>query len=500
MSNSGITFHGVDFSYGTGNLFENLNLSFQRGWTGIVGANGVGKTTLLKLATGMLRPQHGIVGIPDNPIYCPQRTDYAPDLLGDFLVGYDAHACRLRGVLEVQSDWLERWETLSHGERKKAQIAVALWNQPRILAVDEPMNHLDLSTRKMLATSLESFRGVGLLVSHDRELLDSLCYQCLFIDPPRSVMRPGGVTKGLEQERRENEYNTKQLRLARKEHKRLKREAVRRRDLASQQQRRRSGRGLDIKDSDSRFKKNLARVSGKDGVGGKLLRQLDGRLRQTEQAVESIPVKKTYTLGIWLEGSLSRRDRLFRLSSDRIIFGNGCSLEFPDLTMKPADRIALAGPNGSGKSTLIEKIVSALEVPDEHLIYIPQEVPLISSRAILEDIHNLPDEKLGHLMTIISRLGSRPARLLESNQPSPGEMRKLLLALGVVNFPHCIVMDEPTNHLDIRAIDCLERALMDCPCGMVLVSHDHRFLNSLTRIRWDIRQMPASTEYVLEAR
>ena len=498
MSDSAITFRGVSFSYGSGSLFENLNLSFHRGWTGIVGANGVGKTTLLKLATGLLIPQQGIVDVPENPIYCHQRTDYAPDLLGNFLSGHDAHACKLRGVLEVQSDWLERWDTLSHGERKKAQIAVALWKQPRILAVDEPMNHLDLNSRMMLATSLESFRGIGLLVSHDRELLDSLCYQCLFIDPPRAVIRPGGVTKGLEQERRENEYSAKQYRLARKEYKRLKREAVRRRELASQQQRRRSGRGLDIKDSDSRFKKSLARVSGKDGVGGKLLRQLDGRLRQSEQALEGISVKKTYTLGIWLDGSCSRRARLFGLSSDRITFGNGGSLEFPDLTMKPTDRIALVGPNGSGKSTLVEKIVSALEIPDEHLIYIPQEVPLISSRAILENIRNLPDDKLGHLMTIISRLGSRPARLLESEQPSPGEMRKLLLALGVVNFPHCIVMDEPTNHLDIRAIDCLERALVDCPCGMVLVSHDQRFLSALTRIRWDIRRRPDSTEYVLE--
>ncbi len=499
MSNLSITFHDVAFSYGTGTqLFENLNLSFHRGWTGIVGANGAGKSTLLKLATGLLRPQQGIVDLSDS-IYCPQRTDFVPDLFEDFIAGNDARACKLRGKLGVRSEWLERWETLSHGERKRAQIAVALWSQPGILAVDEPMNHLDLSTRRMLAISLKSYRGVGLLVSHDRDLLDSLCYQCLFVDPPHAIMRPGGVTKGLEQERREDVYNTKQYRLARKEYKRLQREAVRRRNLASQQQRRRSKRGLDRSDSDARAKRDLARVSGKDGVAGKLLRQLDGRLRQTQRSLENMPLKKSYTLGIWLEGSFSRRDSLFMLKSGRILFGSGGSLEFPDLAMRPRDRIALTGPNGSGKSTMIEKIVSVLQIPDEYLIYIPQEVPLSSSKAILKEIHHLPNERLGHLMTIISRLGSRPARLLESEEPSPGEMRKLLLALGMVHYPHLIIMDEPTNHLDIRAIDCLERALQDCPCGMLLVSHDRQFLNALTRTRWDIRPKQASgADYVVE--
>ena len=91
-------------------------------------------------------------------------------------------------------------------------------------------------------------------------------------------------------------------------------------------------------------------------------------------------------------------------------------------------------------------------------------------------------------MTIISRLGSRPQRLLETGQPSPGEVRKLLLALGMLHTPHLIVMDEPTNHLDVPSIECLEAALHDCPCGLLLVSHDEYFLSRLTKTRWQIRR------------
>ena len=90
-------------------------------------------------------------------------------------------------------------------------------------------------------------------------------------------------------------------------------------------------------------------------------------------------------------------------------------------------------------------------------------------------------------MTIVSRLNSRPERLLNSLEPSPGEIRKLLLALGMAMLPHIIVLDEPTNHLDIASIQCLEAALADCPCALVLVSHDVYFLQRLTTINWHLQ-------------
>ena len=73
---------------------------------------------------------------------------------------------------------------------------------------------------------------------------------------------------------------------------------------------------------------------------------------------------------------------------------------------------------------------------------------------------------------------------MESIEPSPGEVRKILLAIGIANAPHLIVMDEPTNHLDLPSIECLEQALVDSPCGLLLVSHDRHFLDALTHKQW----------------
>ena len=183
-----ILFHNLSFSYPTASadLFADLTLHFPVGWTGVVGANGAGKTTILRLANGELKPLAGHVQTPAGAIYCPQRTDEPPQMLAQMLADVDSEASQLKGHLNIADDWLQRWSTLSHGERKRAQIGVALWHQPQVLAVDEPTNHIDAAARDLLAGALHSFYGVGLLVSHDRDLLDALCRQCLFVDPPEA--------------------------------------------------------------------------------------------------------------------------------------------------------------------------------------------------------------------------------------------------------------------------------------------------------------------------
>lgn len=488
MDDSEVLFHEVGFAYETSSapLFERLTLHLPAGWTGIVGPNGAGKTTLLRLATGELEPRQGRVQAPGKALYCAQRTDEPPLLLKELTAAADADACQLRGRLGIEPEWPDRWETLSHGERKRAQLGVALWRRPRVLAIDEPTNHLDIRARQLLSAALRTFQGVGLLVSHDRELLDELCRQCVFVEPPQAVLRPGNYTQGVEQARREEERAQRERALAREECQRLEREAVRRREEAARSQARRSKRGLDPKDHDARFKRNRARITGKDGSAGKLLRQLDGRLERAQQEHDRIQVKKTYALGIWVPGARSHRRALFTLPAGTLSLGNGRHLSFPDLAMRPDDRIALIGPNGGGKSTLVRRIVQSLNLPAGQVTYVPQELPLGAAREVLEQVRGLPRDQLGQMMNAVSCLGSRPGRLLETASPSPGETRKLLLALGIVQTPHLILMDEPTNHLDLPSIQCLEEALAECPCGLLLVSHDLRFLRHLARTQWQI--------------
>ncbi len=467
-------------------LLQDLSASFPSGWTGIVGANGAGKTTVLKLACGLLDPVKGGIRSPRHALYCAQRTDHLPVLLPSLIEQKDTFACRLKGQLRIESDWASRWDSLSSGERKRAQIAVAIWQKPDVLALDEPTNHIDSDARKMLISALCEYRGVGLLVSHDRELLDSLCRQCLMLDPPKAVMRPGGYSKTAELRRAERESQHVAREDAKREAGRLRAEAQDRARAAAGSDRRVSKRGLARWDVDSRFRVNRAMYTGKDTHAGQLLRQIHGRVCQAEEKLAGIRVTKEYRLGVELHGERSQRDFLIRLSAGELPLGAHRRLVFPNLAVGPEDRIGVVGPNGAGKSTLIRRMVEHLDLPPGRFVYIPQEIDLAASRRILGDARALARWELAPVMTFVSCLGSRPERLLETDEPSPGELRKLLLALGVARRPWLIVMDEPTNHLDLPSIECLEAALAECVSALVLVSHDLHFLGKLTQTRWEI--------------
>lgn len=125
--------------------------------------------------------------------------------------------------------------------------------------------------------------------------------------------------------------------------------------------------------------------------------------------------------------------------------------------------------------------------PEGKLIWIPQEITADECSGYLEEVKRLSREALGQLMTIVRRLGSDPERVLSSSVPSPGEARKLLLALGLSKTPWLVIMDEPTNHMDLPSVECLEKALNDYIGALVLVSHDREFLNNTTNIQWNIK-------------
>lgn len=484
----------------TAPLFTDLTVQFPSGWTGVVGPNGAGKTTLLKVVTGELAAQGGTVHRQGLSLYVAQRTDEPPEFFEDFIWAPDASVLKAR--LRVSEDWPERWATLSHGERKRAQIAVALWREPAVLALDEPSNHIDADARRLLLLALKEFTGVGLLVSHDRALLDELCAQCLIIDPPEAVLRPGGVTEAMEQQEQDEQAARSANDAMRRTENRLKEEAQRRRVIADQKAS--AARGskqikIPAHDHDGRAQRNLAKVSGKDAYAGKMVAQMNQRAGKVATQRSEMTVKKRYETGIWVDGaSYMPRDFLLRLPAGELPLGGGRVLRYPELEIGGASRIAITGANGLGKSTLIRHLLAHLRVPAEKLVSVPQEISAEDSRALLDEIRRLPNDELGRVMITISRLGSRPARLLESALPSPGEVRKLLLAIGIVRGPHLIVMDEPTNHMDLPGIMCLEGALSDCPCAMLLVSHDEAFLEKITASEWRlVREASGDTRLVL---
>ena len=274
-------------------------------------------------------------------------------------------------------------ESLSHGERKRVQIAIALWHQPDVLALDEPTNHLDAEAKHVLLAALKSFRGAGLLVSHDRDFLDALCSQCLFIFPPRITLRPGGVTRGMEQDRLEQAH-------ARDEHdanagkaRRLMAAAQQRREAAEQSAARTNrlkAKKLPANDHDGRAKRQLAKLTNKDVWGFSQSAAL--RSRAAKLLAPDSTIRVDYEMGFWLEDAeKSARNYVAELPAGEIDLGDGRVLVHPALSIRPDDRIALVGANGIGKSTLVRKIVEHANVPPERLLVVPQEIGEEESRA-----------------------------------------------------------------------------------------------------------------------
>jgi ATPase subunit of ABC transporter with duplicated ATPase domains len=480
----------VDFCYEgvAAALFADLTLHLEPGWTGVVGANGAGKSTLLLLAAGRLRPTRGVVRLQGLPVYCDQRTDEPPTPLDDLLSDWSRHAVRWRARLEVQPDYRERWSTLSHGERKRAQLAVALWRQPDLLAVDEPTNHLDEHARQVVGEALAAFRGVGLLVSHDRDLLDRLCTQCLFLGDGAPVLRPGPWSQGAAQAERERAAEAHARAQATRRLVRLKHEARSRRTEADQTASRRSRRGLAKKDSDARERIGRAIVTGKDTRAGRVAVRMDRRVARERLALSAMPIHKVRRTGIDLAGAVSPRNLVVDAPEVRLPLGPRRQMELPALRIRPQARIAVTGPNGVGKSTLLRHLLRHARVEPERLLYVPQQIPVTEATRIMADVEGLDPDRRGALFTVVSRLGSDPKRLLANRDPSPGEVRKVILGLGLARLAQLLVLDEPTNHFDLRAIRALEEALAGFPGAIVLVSHDPRFREALCNEVWGLRE------------
>jgi ATPase subunit of ABC transporter with duplicated ATPase domains len=482
-----LSFNSVEFSYPSSVYPALRNVSFELspGWTGVTGENGAGKTTLLLLAAGLLPPAAGTIRGPGDSLYCPQRTDIIPELWEELFFAGDNAAGRLLSSLGIGDDWPYRWETLSHGERKRFQLAVALRRNPAFLAVDEPTNHLDAEASALAGEALNTYRGVGLLVSHDRALLDSLCGNCLFLREGTVTLRPGGVSEGLAEEERERAEQRGARKKLLEEEERLTAEAGRRRRVVEGSRNRLSKRMLDPKDRDGRRKINLARLSGKDTAAANLYKRMKNRVEAAGKALEAAAKPRERKQGLTLAGEQARADRLLFLKPGKIPLGEGRRLSFPELLIRPEDRIALTGPNGSGKSTLIRHILLHISAP---LLYLPQELDAEESRAILDAVFREEEKFRGEIFSRLSLLGSDPRLLLRSALPSPGETRKLMLARGIFYNPALIIMDEPTNHLDLVSIGLLETALGEFKGALLLASHDEHFLSRLARRNWAVRR------------
>lgn len=479
-------------------ILNNVTIAFPQGWTGLLGDNGCGKSTLAKIACGLLKPDSGAVSGNLLAAYCPQEADEAPAILADFALDFGREARSLRKRLSLTDDMPWRWDELSFGERKKLQIACSLWQRPDVLAVDEPTNHLDREARAQLTGLLASFTGVGILVSHDRELLDALASRCASFEAsgPRGethiVIRPGGYSQASSQAERERMTAIDERKRAKDHLSRLSAERERRSQEAARADARRSKRGLDPKDRSARAKIDLAIVSGQDGARGKLLRQMDGRMASAQARVHAAYAPKRYDGNLFLDAEPSARKTVLHILAGSIPCGAG-TLELPEIFVGNTERIGIIGHNGAGKTTLLDHIRELLACDGAKggrrlsVLDIPQEPSPEQRERVLGNIRRLSPIDRGHVLSCVAQLNSDPDRILEGAATSPGELRKLMIARGLLDAPALIIMDEPTNHLDLHSVEALERALAQFGGALLLVSHDHAFLRACTSITWEIK-------------
>ncbi|MDJ0952207.1 MAG: ATP-binding cassette domain-containing protein [Acidimicrobiia bacterium] len=486
-----IHFRNLSFQYSTAlPVVGGASLSLGSGWTGVVGANGAGKTTVLRLIDATLEPSSGSVDLDPADglvVRCPQTADDIDGNIRLLADAWDGAAHALLGRLQLVRSDLDRWPTLSPGERKRWQVAGALYQQPDVLLLDEPTNHLDAVARDLLISALLRFRGAGVVVSHDRSVLNRLCVRILRIDQARLELWNGNYdTAHLAWEAEESALLDGYQRVSSERKKVERRLADKRRAAATKEARhKRQLRTAGVKDKDARSMEKKGRFAGGQKQGSheiSLLRDEADRLRSAAAAYDV-----TRKLGgeLFFDYEPARRSRLLAYRGS-LTAGGEVLVPDLDVSVDRADRILLAGPNGAGKSTLLQALLDHSTLDAERVLHLPQELTVADTRALVRSVSALDSATKGRILGIVGVLGSDPKRLLATDLPSPGEARKLLIATGLGRGAWVLLLDEPTNHLDLPSIERLEHALEEYPGAMVIVTHDEQFGRGTTDSIWTL--------------
>lgn len=480
-------------------VLRGVSFHLHEGWHGLVGANGAGKTTLLRVLARELSPDEGdLVCVPRSArvVLCEQRVDETSGAVEELAASCTAAASEVRGRLRLDPSSLARWHSLSPGERKRWQIGAALASDADVLLLDEPTNHLDGPARALLVGALRRFRGIGIVVSHDRELLDELPQQTLRLHHGVVTVHAGGVSRASA------DWSEKRRALL-EEHAAARGRAdgiahrladERRRHAAADRSRSTRSRMRSVHDHDATSMSAKGRAISGEARRGRMVSVLRESLDRAQREVPR--VEKDVTLGSSVFATFSRAPGriLFHIDQD-VRAGEGRDgpivLRGVRLTISRDDRVRIEGDNGAGKTSLLRALLASRtsghgDDDGGRILVLPQEVSGERVAREMSALRNMPPLTRGRILAVFAALGSDPERLVHRGSAdaisdlSPGEARKLALAMGLGGHAWALVLDEPTNHLDLPTVERLERALVAYPGALVLVSHDDRFARALT--------------------
>jgi len=458
----------VHLAYGHHPLLGGVDLVLERRErVALVGRNGTGKSSLLKILSGAVLPDEGERWVADGAriAYLQQEVpDQASATVFEIVAA---------GLGEVE-DWDRDYQVealltsmnlpgdkpmseCSGGIRRRALLAQAMIGAPDLLLLDEPTNHLDIEAIAALEAALLQYRGAVVFVTHDRALIERLAERIIELDRGRLSSFPG-------------DYRTY-----------LARKAAMLEDEAR---------------ADARFDKSLAEeeVWIRQGIKARRTRN-EGRVRRLEQMrrerAERLGVKGQVKLAVD-RGSASGA---LVAELDHVSFGHeGPIVQDFSVRIMRGDRIGIIGPNGCGKTTLLRLLLGQLE-PDSGTVTLGTRLNVAyfdqqRDQLRLEDTvrANVVEgsdfiqigDRSRHVIGYLSDFLFEPAR---SNSPvkslSGGERNRLLLAKLFSRAANLLVLDEPTNDLDIETLELLEELLCDYDGTVLLVSHDRAFLDSV---------------------
>lgn len=465
-----VSLQSISLSIGPTPLFTDLEVHIgERDRLCLLGRNGTGKSTLMKVISGHVEADKGTRFI--KPRVAIARVDQEPDMSGfttleDFAAsGLPADQSDYLYLLDPLFDDLQLDKTIavekaSGGEARRAALIKALVSEPDLLLLDEPTNHLDITAITWLEKRLKSFRGAMVLISHDRAFLQALSTASLWLDRGQ-INRYEGPFSGFEEW---------QEILLEQEQERLKKL-----DKKIKEETRWSVEGIS-----ARRTRNQGR-----------LRALF-KMRDDRRAV----IQRSGSVSMDLRSGETSGKRVIEAKNIAKSFGDRVILRDLSLRVLRGDRLGIIGPNGAGKSTLIRLLTGAIE-PDSGSIKLGTNLnPLIidQKRSKLEDTDTVQevltggggewivsgDDKRTHVRSYMKDFLFAPnmARAPVGSL-SGGERGRLLIARGFANPTNFMVLDEPTNDLDMDTLDLLVDVLADYNGTLLLVSHDRDFLDRI---------------------
>ena len=469
----------IQKGYSDRQLLDGASLAINEGdKIGLIGVNGTGKSTLLKIIAGLDQPDSGTVTraggvrvayLPQNPVFEPQATVLEQVMKGVAISEEQADEARIRQQADEYQcktiltklglyDYDQPIHLLSGGQKRRVALACALAAEAEVLILDEPTNHIDSEMVDWLEQFLKRFQGAVLMVTHDRYFLERVVNRIVELDHGSIYSYPANYSQYLELKAQREEMALATER---------KRQSLYRKELAWIQ------RGARARSTKQQF-----------------------RVNRFEELKNSELIPETNKLEV---SALSSRlgKKIIEIEHISKAFDGKQLIEDFSYNLLKGDRVGIIGPNGYGKSTLVRMICGQL-APDSGTVthgdtvrigYFSQESFIGSEcepttkaidyiRSFSQEI-DTPEGMLTASQMMEKFLFSSDLQHTEIGRLSGGERRRLYLLRVLMEAPNVLVLDEPTNDLDIETLSVLEEYLEDFPGVVIAVSHDRYFLDKL---------------------